>query len=182
MNLREHVVLGGAAAAALSPVLGARDSAVFWAASVLIDVDHYWDYLCRNRFRNWSFRKTFAFHRALFQRIRDPEFLGLNVFHTAEWFLLVSLAGVWLGSNMILAAFWGMVFHLGLDLARLAWRRVAFARALAIVEYWVRRRALVTRGLDPDRPYRDALAEIGVSPRWLSVVGAKPATSSWPEA
>ena len=181
MNLREHVILGGATAAALSPVLGPQESAVFWAASVLIDVDHYWDYLCRNRFRNWSFRKTFEFHRALFQRIRDPEFLALNVFHTVEWFLLVSLAGVWLGSSVIVAAFLGMVFHLGLDLARLASCRATFARALSIVEYWVRRRALVARGLDPDRPYRDALAEIGVSPRWASLVGVEPAASPWPE-
>lgn len=162
MNLREHVVLGGIAAAVLSPKLGPQDAAVFWASSVLIDVDHYWDYLSRNGFRNWSFRKTFEFHRALFPRIRDPEFLALNLFHTAEWFLLVSLAGVWLGSPAVVAAFWGMVFHLGLDVARLAWCRATFSRALSALEYWVRRRALVRQGLDPDRPYREALEAIGV--------------------
>lgn len=162
MNLREHVILGGAAAAALSPVLGAQDSAVFWAASVLIDVDHYWEYVSRNRFRNWSFRKTFEFHRVLFPRIRDREFLALNLFHTAEWFLLVYLAAVWLGAGAIFAAFWGMLFHLGLDVTRLAWCRATFSRALSALEYWIRRRALVRRGLDPDRPYREALVEIGV--------------------
>ena len=52
MKLREHVVLGGAAAAGLTPVLGAQDSLVFLGATVLIDVDHYWDYLVRNDFRN----------------------------------------------------------------------------------------------------------------------------------
>ena len=162
MNLREHVVLGGVAAAALSPVLGAQNSAVFWAASVLIDVDHYCDYLSRNGFRNWSFGKTFEFHRALFPRIRDPEFLALSLFHTAECFLLVFLAGVWLGSSAVIAAFWGMVFHLGLDLASLAWRGATFSRALSLVEYWIRRHALLGRGFDPDRPYREALEAIGV--------------------
>ena len=165
MNLREHVILGGAAAATLYPVLGAQGSAVFWASSVLIDVDHYWEYLSRNRFRNWSFRKTFAFHRALFQRIRDPEFLGLNVFHTAEWFLLISLAGVWLGSSMILAAFWGMIFHLGLDLARLHTYGCLFKRALSVVEYVARRHRLVARGLNPDAPYEEALGAVNSASR-----------------
>ena len=182
MNLREHVVLGGAAAAALYPTLGPRDAAIFWAASVLIDVDHYWEYLSRNGFRNWSFRKTFEFHRALFPRIRDPAFLALNLFHTAEWFLLVSVAGIWLGSSAVIAAFWGMFFHLGLDVARLAWCGATFSRALSMVEYRIRRHALLVRGLDPDRPYRDALAQIGIAAasRSVPVVVADP-PPSWPE-
>lgn len=181
MNLREHVILGGAAAATLYPVLGAQDSAVFWASSVLIDVDHYWEYLSRNRFRNWSFPKTFEFHRALFPKIRDRDFLALNLFHSVEWFLLVSLAAVWLGSSAMLAAFGGMVFHLGLDLAWLAWFRATFSRALSLVEYWIRRRALVASGLDPDRPYREALLAIGVVapvPLGLPVTDAPPSPLS----
>lgn len=161
MTLREHVILGGGAAAALYPVLGAQGSLVFWAASVLIDADHYWNYLYRNGFRNWSPGKTFAFHRALLPRLHHSALLGLNLFHTVEWFMLVYGAARWLGSGAILAAFWGMVFHLGLDLASLTWHRAPFKRALSLVEYWVRRRGLVKRGLDPDRPYLEALLEIG---------------------
>lgn len=162
MTLREHVILGGGAATVLSPVLGAQGSLVFWASSVLIDADHYWDYLCRNGFRSWSPSKTFAFHRVLIRRIHRPEFLGLNLFHTVEWFLLVYVGGVWLGSSIIFAAFWGMLFHLGLDVAGLAGRRATFKRALSLMEYWIRRRRLVRRGLDPDEVYHEALVEIGV--------------------
>lgn len=164
MNLREHVILGGGAAAALSPLLGAQDSLVFWGASVLIDVDHYWDYLWRNRFSDASPQKTFAFHHVLFRKVHDPAVLALNLFHTAECLLMVWSAATWLGSSGLFAVFWGMLFHLGLDLARLAWCRATFKRALSIVEYWIRRRRLVRRGLDPDRVYWDALAEIGVTP------------------
>ena len=137
MNLREHVILGGGAAVALSPVLGPAASVVFFASSVLIDVDHYWDYLQRNEFRNWSFGKTFAFHRVLFKNIQAPDFLAMNLFHTVEWFALVYLAGQWLGSRVIDAALAGMVFHLGLDLARLTWYRATFKRALSLVEIGV---------------------------------------------
>lgn len=162
MNLREHVILGGGAALALSPVLGPPESLVFWASSVLIDADHYWEYLWHNGFRNWDPAKTFAFHRSLFQKIHHREFLALNLLHTIEWLSFVYLMGIWLESGAILAAFWGMVFHLGLDLARLAWCRATFKRALSVIEYWIRRRGLVKRGLDPDQMFQEALVEIGV--------------------
>jgi hypothetical protein len=172
VNLREHVVLGGGAAAALVPVLGAHDSLVFFASSVLIDVDHYWDYLRRNGFKNWSWRKTFDFHWALFRRIHEPDFLAFNLFHTAEWFALVYAAGGWLGSSAMRAVFWGMLFHLVLDLLRLTWHGATFKRALSVVEYWIRRRWLLRRGLDPDRLPAEVLVEIGVAPRPAKVVRA----------
>jgi hypothetical protein len=162
VTLKEHVVFGGVAAAALAPVLGMREAGAFWAASVLIDVDHYWDFLYRNRFRNWSPGKMFAFHRALFPKARRRDFLGLNLFHTVEFFALVSAAGMLLGSRAVLAALLGLVYHLALDLIRLATHRALFARALSIVEYVVRRRRLVRHGIDPTRVYREALVEIGL--------------------
>lgn len=170
MNLREHVVLGAGAAALLFPVLGAQDSAIFFGASVLIDADHYWEYLHRNGFRDWSPSRTFAFHRALFRHIRSPRLLGLNLFHTLECFLLVYLAGVGLDSSAAFAALGGMAFHLVLDLARLAWYRAVFTRALSVVEYLIRRRRLRARGIDPDLIYQEALLEIGVVPPGLQPV------------
>lgn len=177
MNLREHVVLGGAAAAALSPALGVEGSLAFWAASVLIDVDHYWDYVQKNGFRNWSPGKMFEFHGQILRSIRRPELLALNLFHTVEWFLLVYLIGRWSGGSLVMAALWGMVFHLGLDVARLAWHRAVLKRALSVVEYWIRRQRLRERGLDPDEVYREALMEIGVVPAERLVEAGAPETS-----
>lgn len=161
MNLREHVVLGGAAATVLAPVVGVPDAAAFFVASVVIDVDHYWDYLVRNGFRDWSWRRTFRFHAVLFPQIGRRDFLGFNVFHTVEWLAVVWMLAEGLGSGMLFAVLWGMVFHLGLDLARLATHRATFQRALSVVEYRIRRRRLARRGDDPDRVYDEALAAIG---------------------
>lgn len=162
MNLREHIVLGGGAALVLSPIVGAEGGLTFWASSVLIDVDHYWDYLHHNGFRDWSWRKTFTFHAELFKRLTDPRFLGLNLFHTVEWFLLVGSAAVWWDSSALLAVLGGMTFHLGLDLLRLSFHRAIFKRALSVVEYWIRRWRLLRTGLDPDEVYAEALAAIEV--------------------
>jgi membrane protein implicated in regulation of membrane protease activity len=164
VTLREHAILGGGAAVALSPIIGPQDSLVFFGASVLIDVDHYWDYLYRNRFRDWSPRRMFAFHRVLFSRVREPGFLALNLFHTLEWFAVVSFGAAWLGWSALGAVLAGMVFHLFLDVVRLAQFRAAFARAFSVVEYVIRRRLLERRGLDPDKVYEQTLAEIGVAP------------------
>jgi len=159
----EHLVLGGAAALALSPVLGATDAAVFWGASVLIDVDHHWDYVWRNGFTDFSLRRAVRFSEYLFLLPR-PDFLALNVLHTVEAFAFVALAGLVLGTSACAAALLGMVFHLGLDLARLNTHRVTFKRALSVVEYAIRHRQLRARGFDPDAPFAEALAAICVAP------------------
>jgi hypothetical protein len=164
VTLKEHVILGGGAAGVLTPILGGEGGAVFWASAVLVDVDHYWDFLYRSGFRSWSPRKMFAFHHALFPRAGRQDFLALNLFHTVEFLVFVYLVGAWLGSGAVLAAFLGLVFHLGLDLTRLAMHRAMFARALSVIEYVIRRRRLVARGVDPNRVYQEALVEIGVLP------------------
>ena len=157
MKLSEHIVLGGGAALALAPTLGARGSLVFWASSVLIDVDHHWDYVYRNGFRDWSPAGMFAYHERMFAQIHRPDFLAMNLFHTAEWFLLVACAMLWQGSAILFAVLLGMVFHLALDLLRLARHQAVFSRALSLVEYWIRgpgaaQRAETRRGRHPGRP------------------------------
>ncbi|MEK7444424.1 MAG: hypothetical protein AABZ70_06185 [candidate division NC10 bacterium] len=160
MTLPEHIVLGGGAALAVSPVLGASGSLAFWAASVLIDVDHHLDYVYRNGFRDFGARGMFAYHDHLYARIRGGAFVGLSLFHTIECFLLVAAGAFWWHSGLLFAALWGMVFHLSLDLVRLAGKRAPFSRALSVVEYWIRRRRLIRQGIDPDEPYAQALAAV----------------------
>jgi hypothetical protein len=170
VTLHEHVILGGGAALCAAPALGAEGAMTFWAASVLIDVDHHCDYVYRNGGRDWSARGMFAYHDALFAQIRRPEFVGLSLFHTIECFLLVGAGALLWHSGLLLAALWGMVFHLGLDLVRLGGQGALFSRALSLVEYWIRRRRLLMRGIDPDEPYVRALAEV---PALASRAGAE---------
>ena len=163
MNLPEHVVLGGGVAWALSPVLGVQGSAIFWVASVLIDADHYGDYLQRNGFRDWSPRRMFEFHARVFPQIRRPDFLALNLCHTVEFFTFVYVAAAVLRSSVLWAVFWGMCFHLLLDVIWLAWHRAVFSRAFSLIEYAIRRRRMRDRGLDPNLVYEEVLVAMGVT-------------------
>ena len=98
MTPKEHVVLGGCSALALLPILGPRDSALFWGASVLIAVDRHWDYVYRKGFQDWSLRRAIGFHAELLRCIERPDFLALNLFHTVEAALLVGLGGRLVGA------------------------------------------------------------------------------------
>jgi hypothetical protein len=151
------------AAAAATPLVGIDGGIVFWASSVLIDVDHYVDFVYRSRFSKWSIREMYDFHRGLFDRIRDGDFLAISLCHTLEWFLLVWWAARRFQSALLVAAFWGMVFHVVLDLGYLARLGALTTRALSVSEYLVRRRGLIRSGRDPDRVYRDTLADVDTS-------------------
>jgi hypothetical protein len=167
MKARYHALSGGIAAAALVPVLGPY-SAVFLAASVLVDGDHYLDYLCRNRFQDFSVRNMFIFHNRLFEKGRAENFLGLNIGHTAECLLLVYGAGAVTGWTWLKAALWGMLFHLIVDLIYLLQQKRLKRRALSIIEYVIRWRRMKHRGLRPELPYTVTLrAMSGFSEGWM---------------
>jgi hypothetical protein len=125
---------------------------------VLIDIDHYWDFLHRNGFKDYSIKRMFAYHSVLFNRyLHHPGFLGLSVFHTAEFLLLFFLAAVVYDSTVMMVIFWGMLFHLVLDVLYLVKYGAVFKRAFSIVEYFVRKRSMVRCGLFPDSVYQEAL-------------------------
>jgi hypothetical protein len=159
MRLHEHVILGGAAAAALHPILG-PNALVFFGASVLLDVDHYWHYAESTGWRDFNVRRFFLFHQEAFRMIHRPDFLAMNTLHTAEFFLTVYLAARELACPVLMVAFWGGLFHLLLDVLNLAWYGATFARVFSIAEYVIRRRRMEARGLDPFRPFREAVARV----------------------
>jgi len=177
MRLTEHVVLGAGASAALVPILGVEGAGVFYASSVLLDVDHYLEYVQRTRFRDWSPARMFAFHGEVFSRLYRPDMLALSVFHTVEWFALVFVAWHWWDGGLGLAALLGMVFHLGCDLLRLTTLGAVTKRALSLVEYGLRRRSLRRRGFDPDGVQKEALAALGILPAPAPVEPREPRTA-----
>ena len=148
MKPMTHLALGGLAAGALLPALGPEQSLAFWGASVLIDVDHTWHYVEHTGWRDWSLYRMVAFHYQIHPLVYRPDVLVLNTFHTAEYFLLVCLLAVQLNSSLILAVLWGSLFHALLDDLSLVWLGVPFVRAHSIVEYVIRRRRMLARGVD----------------------------------
>ncbi|MDP2689876.1 MAG: hypothetical protein Q8P48_07160 [Deltaproteobacteria bacterium] len=153
----EHAVYGGAAAAALYPALGGAGSLCFWGASVLIDIDHYIDFVYHNGFTDLSVRKMFDYHAVLMRWWRKPQFLNIEVFHTIEFMAPLCLLAWRTGSGALMAASLGFAFHIVLDAASLALAGVPFIRAHSFVEYFLRKRALGRQGLNPAELCREAV-------------------------
>jgi hypothetical protein len=159
MTLKEHLSYGAVASAALYPVLGPK-VAFFYIPSVLIDADHYIDYLYYTKFRDWSVKHMFAFHNTLAEWRHKPNFMALEAFHTAEFQLAFLGVGLFYRSEALLLAFAGLMFHMLLDLIRLSqWKRIDL-RALSFVEYVIRKRRMLKAGLHPETTFFQAYAQV----------------------
>jgi len=159
MRPRSHVIYGGAGAAALYPVLG-TGSLWFWSASVLIDIDHYLDFVYHNRFTDLSFRKMFDYHAVLNGWWSRPGFLNFELLHTVEFIAPLAALSWWSGSAALQAVTLGFVFHIILDIVSLSLAGAPFIRAHSCAEYFIRKRLLARRGLDPALLYEEAIKEI----------------------
>jgi len=159
MTLKEHASYGAVVSAALYPVLGWK-VVYFYLSSVLIDVDHYIDYLYYAKFRDWSVRHMFRFHGVLYGWTQQrQDFLALEAFHTAEFLLAILGVGLYFRSEALLLIFAGLMFHMALDIFRLAQRKRISARALSFVEYAIRKRNLLRQGIHPETIFFEAYAQ-----------------------
>ncbi len=156
MKPRDHVILGGAAAGALYPFLGAN-SIIFWLASFLVDIDHYLDFIYHNGFTDFSFRRMFDYHRALQKLWSRPDFINVEIFHTVEFVAPLYAVSRYLGSGALEAVFWGILFHMALDMLTLFRCGAFFKRSYSITEYLIRKRLLERRGLRPVDIYTRAI-------------------------
>ncbi len=161
MKSQYHIVSGGIVASLLIPVLGVN-SVVFWVSSVLIDSDHYLDYLYRNGFRDFSVKRTFTFHDLLSKKGQGQDLLGLNLMHTVEFLLLLYATSALTGWIWLKAALWGMLFHMLVDLVYLYRQGRLFRRAFSIIEYAVRWSRMKRQGLHPEAPYHSTLKTMSV--------------------
>ncbi len=148
-----------AGAAVLYPFIG-KDSVIFFVASILIDLDHYLDFLWHNRFTDFSIKRMFAYHEWLGKHLKTPGMLSLAIFHTAEVIIPLFLVSYWAGSGALFAVWLGFVFHILMDVYYLAAQGVPFLRAHSFVEFFIRKRMLVRKGLDPAGLCREALRNI----------------------
>lgn len=152
------MLFGGAAAAALYPVMGSN-ALVFFTASFAVDIDHYLDYVYHNRATDFSFRGMFGYHDALARMWGRPDFLNIEVFHTVEFIVALFAAARLLGSYALEAVFWGIVFHVVLDMIFLYRMNIFFKRSYSMAEYFIRRRLLEMRGYNPVEIYSKAVQE-----------------------
>lgn len=150
MKLREHLIIGGIAAVFLYFRWDLWRVLLFFIAAVLIDADHYWDYLWRNKFADWSGWRMFRYCNLIEKEGNEKNFYGFSLLHTVEILGGVYLLAHYWSPALFLPVFWGMLFHLFLDLVYFTHRRHLFIRAYSIIEYWIRRPRLIRQGVDSD--------------------------------
>lgn len=169
MKAQEHIAYGGAASAVVAMIWGPWNALVFWLASVLIDVDHYLDHIYRTGGADWNVLSIFKLDNYFRKKLDTGEMqkraLCFSLFHTAEVFLAVYVTATHYGQSLLMFVFFGMVFHLFLDLLFLTRYKALFMRALSIVEYMIRKRIMKRRGIDPDKYYLEACREMGIPVR-----------------
>ncbi len=137
MTLTKHLVATGIAAALLAPRSTVTELLLFGCGSVLIDVDHLLFYYIRRR--RWDVRGMFRFFREdVDQHLDDIPYLGVCVFHTAEFFLAVAALGAALPHFRFLL--YGLAYHMVLDIYDLVRLKIPFIRAYSLVEHLIRRR------------------------------------------
>lgn len=136
MTLTQHLAITAAAATVLAPLWSAEEILLFAAGSVLIDVDHYLFYAVRCR--RFDVRGMFRYFDEVEKIEKSIPYLGLCLFHTLDFFLLVAiLAGYY---PLLLSLLVGLIFHFVIDLIDLIRKEVPFIRAFFLVEHLVRRR------------------------------------------
>ncbi len=129
-----------------------------------MDADHYLDYVYHNGLTDLSVSNSMRYHRVLRAWWRRPEFLNLSVFHTVEFVGALGILYTWTGAPWLGAALWGLVFHMGVDTLYLAAHKGLTLRAYSVVEYYLRKRRLLARGLSPEKMYAEAVRSV-IAPR-----------------
>ncbi|HEY6873061.1 MAG TPA: hypothetical protein VI298_10090 [Geobacteraceae bacterium] len=137
MTLTQHLAITGAAAAVLLPFRGGEEILLFAAGSVLIDADHYLLYVQRTR--RFDIRGMFRYFDDLQPVQKTIPYVGLCLFHTIDFFLLVGILALFRPLFVPLLA--GLLFHFACDLIDLRRKGVPFIRPYFLLEHAIRRRA-----------------------------------------
>lgn len=154
--LRDHVLIGGVAALVLSPFFGLGDSLIFWIATVFVDIDHYFEFVWFTRFKQLGVKAMIRFFEELFQRRNREGFLALEIFHTFEFLIFLGLFAWWQG-GVVLAIFWGVLFHMVVDFFHLLRYQSLGKRSPSFLEYAWRKKRYLLEGKDPKSIFEDAL-------------------------
>ena len=127
-----HVAQSVGSAVVLYPAWG-ENAIIFGAAIILMDTDHILEYVKDTK--NIKPKGFFVYHDILLKNL-DKGYLGFNLFHTIECYLLL----LWLGQ--LYPAFYyilgGFLFHHLFDQVSLTKQKHPFARAFSIPEYLIR--------------------------------------------
>jgi hypothetical protein len=163
MRPRDHVILGSIASIGLYIYLGPGsilNVIYFWLASILIDIDHYIDYIYNNKFTDYSFKRMMKYHGLLFSRRFDPAFLNLSIFHTVEFMAPLGILALYTEWRGLVFVWWAFLFHIMCDTFKLIKDGKPSIRCNTVIEYYFRVKKLKAQGLDTKAIYTNAANEI----------------------
>jgi len=118
-------------------MVGAEEIVLFAIGGVLIDVDHYFLYIQRRR--DFSIPGMFRYFRELQPIQHGIPYVGLCIFHTFDFFLLLALLANFYPQAWALLA--GCLYHFAIDLFDLRRKGIIFIRPYFLVEHFIRRRS-----------------------------------------
>ncbi len=137
MSPTAHLIQGAAGAAILYPFIGGK-AFIFGVSVVAIDLDHFVEYY-RDTL-SIDLKGFFEYHNILSNNLDN--YLGLNLFHTIECYIILFFAGLILPDLHLIL--YGFLFHHLFDQIKLTWMKRPFARAFSIIEYFIRRKHYYT--------------------------------------
>ena len=137
MSPTVHLIQGAAGAAILYPFIGGK-AFIFGVSVVAIDLDHFVEYY-RDTL-SIDLKGFFEYHNILSNNLDN--YLGLNLFHTIECYIILFFAGLILPDLHLIL--YGFLFHHLFDQIKLTWMKRPFARAFSIIEYFIRRKHYYT--------------------------------------
>lgn len=127
-----HIIQGAISGTVLYPIAGAY-AIVIGVSVVGIDLDHFLEYYIDRR--RLDIRGMIEYHDILLNNLDG--YLGLNLFHTIECYLLLFVLGLFFPmANFILL---GFLFHHLFDEIQLIKMKKPFVRAFSIIEYFIRK-------------------------------------------
>jgi hypothetical protein len=133
MRPKAHIVQGIVSSVLLYPLIG-ENAIPFGLAVILIDLDHFIEYVVDTR--DFSLKGISTFYDILLKN-KDKNYLGLSLFHTVEFYLLIFLSAKWVTIFYYVLA--GLIFHHLFDLIFLARHKIPYAKAFSVIEYFIRR-------------------------------------------
>ncbi len=128
-----HLVQSAVSFGVLYPAVG-MDAAYFSAAIIFIDLDHVIEFFMDTKSLN-----PFGFfsYYGILEKHLTTRWLGINVFHTLEFYGVLSLLA-WFWNPSIWYALGGFLFHHASDQYSLIRRGMPWARVFSFVEFFIR--------------------------------------------
>lgn len=145
MTLKAHTIQAGVAVAATAPWLNGAELTVLFLSVVLIDVDHYFDFVVVTR--RYGLGDMFKFHNWVWKK--RTEVFGLSAFHTVEVFALLWALGFM--SHYFWIVLGGFLLHMAADMIFLYRLGCIHNRAFSLIEYAVSKKTY-TKGYPVPEP------------------------------